>query len=74
MISLAALDENQSATVKRLSFEKPFATRLQDMGFCRDERVICLKKSVFSSPILYGVKGAQIALRRADAAHIGVVL
>lgn len=71
---LSDLKENQSAKIIYINSETPFGRRLCDMGFCKGERVLCVKKAVFNSPILFNVKGSNIALRREDAKRIEVGL
>lgn len=69
---LSDLKENQSGVISSVDFDSAFSGRLGDMGFTVGERVVCVKKAVFSSPVLYNVKGANISLRTCDAKRIGV--
>ncbi|MFR5876940.1 MAG: FeoA family protein [Eubacterium sp.] len=71
---LSDMKEGQTGVISAVNFDNSFKTRLNDMGFCDGESVICIKRSVMSSPILYRVKGAGVALRKSDAKHIEVVL
>ena len=71
---LSELKENQSAVIASAEFEGTFGARLCDMGFRMGERVLCVKRGLFPSPILYFVNGSYIALRKNDAEKIGVVL
>lgn len=71
---LSDLKENQCATIYCINFKNAFAKRLADMGFCKGEKVVCIKRSLFPSPILFNVKGTNIALRYDDAKRIGVIL
>ena len=71
---LSDLKENQSATVLKNSISCNFGRRLRDMGFVEGEKVICIRKALFSSPILFSVKGSRIALRKKDAEKIEVRL
>jgi len=71
---LSDLKENQSAVIVLSENESAFGRRLCDMGFCEGERVLCVKRSVFGSPVLYRVKDSNAALRKADAKRIEVIL
>ena len=71
---LSELKENQSGVVEFCESETAFGRRLCDMGFRKGERVLCVKRGVFKSPIVYGVCGSLVALRKADADKIEVVL
>lgn len=71
---LSELEEKQGAVILRLVAPRETAIHLRDRGFCEGERVLCLKKAVLGSPVLYFVKGTQMALRTADAAQIEVML
>ena len=70
---LCDMKEKQSARIAEINAAEPFASRLRDMGFCEGESIVCVRKAVLTSPILYGVKGSQIALRKADARLIEVM-
>ena len=69
---LCDLKENETGAIIRINLGGAFADRLRDMGFCEGERVECVRRAVLSSPILYRVKGSEIALRKTDAAAIEV--
>lgn len=71
---LSELEENQSATVLFSDSKSLFGERLNDMGFRNGERVLCVKRGLFPSPIIYLVNGVYIALRKKDAGAIEVVL
>ncbi len=68
------LKEGQSAELKALLFDKKLSERLRDMGFCEGERVTCIKRAAFKSPVLYRVKGSLVALRKTEAQRIEAVL
>ncbi len=70
---LYELKEGQRAEISELFAEGEFSSRLRDMGFCEGEEIVCVKRAVFSSPVLYRVKGSMISLRKCDALKIGVV-
>jgi len=71
---LSELKENQSAVISFCNCETDFGRRLCDMGFRSGERVVCVKRGLFKSPIIYLVCGSLTALRKADADKIEVVL
>ncbi|MBQ7203058.1 MAG: ferrous iron transport protein A [Eubacterium sp.] len=71
---LSELKDAQSGVISSINFSCGYARRLMDMGFCHGERVRCVCRSVFTSPILYYVKGSNIALRKCDADKIEVTL
>lgn len=71
---LSQLKENQTATITAVNDSCPLFKRLYDMGFTPGQRVKCVNIGMFRSPIAYIVRGTKIALRKKDAAMIGVVL
>jgi len=71
---LSELAEKQTAVIVSLHVPKEAAQHLRDRGFCEGEQVLCLKKAVLGSPILYYIKETQMALRSTDAAQIEVTL
>ena len=71
---LSDMREKQEAEILLNNASGDFGRRLRDMGFVKGERVICERKALFSSPILFCVKGSRVALRRSDAEKIEVVL
>lgn len=71
-MKLCDLPNGRFALIDSLDFTPIFAKRLRDLGFCEGERVECVATAMLHSPILYYIKGSFIALRRCDAARIGV--
>ena len=71
---LYELKEGQRAEISELFAEGEFSSRLRDMGFCEGEEIMCVKKAVFKSPVLYRVKGSLVALRKTEAEKIEVVI
>lgn len=71
---LSDMKENQIGVISTIDFDDAFTQRLEDIGFCKGENVKCIKIASLSSPILYRVKGSDIALRKSDAGRIGVIL
>jgi Fe2+ transport system protein FeoA len=71
---LSNMKEGQVGVISAVNFDDAFKIRLNDMGFCDGEQVECVKRAVMTSPIIYKVKGAGIALRKSDAKFIEVKL
>ena len=42
------------------------------MGFCEGEKVTCVKRAVLNTPVLYGIKGSLVSLRKSEAIKIEV--
>lgn len=70
IIDMAALDVGQSGYVTQLSARPAMERRLMDLGLVRGTRVTCMVKSPTGDLRAYLIRGALIALRRADAAGI----
>lgn len=70
--TLDMLEEGESAQVASLHLCGAIRRRLQDIGLIAGTTVRCLQKSPSGDPAAYRIRGAVIALRRADAR--GVVL
>lgn len=73
-MKLCDIKENQCATITSVCCQDLSLRRLSDLGFCTGEAVRCTYVSPMGSPIAYYIRGSQIALRKKDAARIGVVL
>lgn len=71
---LSELQNNQSAVITGFMGSGRFFVRLCEMGFSKGERVVCVCRSVFGSPILFSVMGSNIAVRKSDAEKIEVSL
>ena len=69
-LTMAALKVGESGYVTRLSAPPAMERRLKDLGLVRGTRVTCMVKSPAGDPCAYLIRGALIALRRADAAGI----
>lgn len=61
-----------SAKIIKVNADDSLKRRLYDLGFFPGNNVKCILRSPFSSPILYQVNGALIALRKNDANEIEV--
>ena len=69
---LSELQNNHTAVITGFRGSDPFFVRLCEMGFSKGERVLCVCRSVFGSPILFSVMGSSIAVRKSDAEKIEV--
>lgn len=68
-VRLCDLCPGHQAVIRRLP-ETGLRQRLLDMGFLENSPVSCVGKSPMGDPRAYLVRGAVIALRRADSAGI----
>lgn len=68
--SLAQLRPGERARVTQIEVERPLYRRLLDLGLVEGSEVACLWHAPCGEPTAYAVRGAVIALRRADAARI----
>ena len=66
-LCLSALAEGASAYVTEISAGPAMDRRLTDLGLVRGTRVTCVLRSPAGDPCAYLIRGALIALRRADA-------
>ncbi|MCI8916240.1 MAG: ferrous iron transport protein A [Oscillospiraceae bacterium] len=66
-LRLSALQEGESAYVTQVSAGPAMDQRLTDLGLVRGTRVTCVLRSPAGDPCAYLIRGALIALRRADA-------
>ena len=66
-LCLSALPEGESGYVTEVSAGPAMDRRLTDLGLVRGTRVTCVLKSPAGDPCAYLIRGALIALRRADA-------
>ena len=71
-LTLDRLAVGRSAAVTALCAPEGQRRRLLDLGFVPGGIVTALQESPWGDPVAYGVCGAVIALRRADARRIGV--
>lgn len=71
-MSLADLKTGEFVKILNIHNEESLRRRLYDLGFFPNSLVECVLVSPFSSPILYKVNGALIALRKSDAKFIEV--
>ena len=66
-LTLAALPVGESGYVTEISTRPTMEHRLIDLGLVRGTRVTCVTRSPAGDPGDYLIRGALIALRRADA-------
>lgn len=69
---LSSLRRGQAARVDALLAQEPMRRRFQDLGLISGTQVECLGPSALGEPWAYLIRGAVIALRRADADSIAV--
>ena len=67
---LSCLHEGQRARVLSILESGAMRRRLQDIGLIEGTVVECIQKSPSGDPVAYGIRGAVIALRRAQAASV----
>ena len=70
VLTLDRLAVGRSAAVTALSAPEDQRRRLLDLGFVPGGSVTAVQESPWGDPVAYGVCGAVIALRRADARQI----
>lgn len=64
--------KGQAVTVCALPQEEKLAGRLRDLGLAEGTEVKCLGAGPLGDPAAYLIRGAAVAIRREDAARIGV--
>lgn len=72
-LTLSALPLGESAYVTQISARPAMERRLTDLGLVPGTRVTCLARSPAGDPCAYLIRGALIALRRADTDGIRLV-
>ena len=70
MKTLSDLQPGETAVVQKILTEGGMRRRLLDLGLLENTEVTCLGRSPGGDPSAYLIRGALIALRRADAAGI----
>ena len=68
--ALCDLARGETGTVREILTRGEMRRRLQDIGLISGTRVECVGVSPLGDPAAYLVRGAVIALRRADAADV----
>lgn len=67
---LGSLREGESAQVERVTSAGSMERRLLDLGLTEGTRVTCVQKAPSGDPSAYLIRGAVVALRRADADRV----
>ena len=73
--SIIKMDElaiGQRAIVNSLHISGSMRRRLLDIGFVKKTTVECVGRAPSGDPIAFCIRGAVIALRRADCRHVCV--
>ena len=71
-VPLCNLRPGEGGTVRQLNAVGSMRRRLLDLGFMPGAAVVCVGVSPGGDPVAYGIRGAVIALRRADSATIEI--
>ncbi len=71
-MTLDELRPGERARVRALRVDGPLRRRLRDLGLVEGAELCCLGRSPLGDPAAYAVRGAVIALRRADSRRIEV--
>jgi len=71
-IGLDRLQPGEAGLVQAVEAEPALATRLADLGFCPGTPVRVARRAPLGDPVLYELRGYQIALRRSEARRIRV--
>ena len=69
---LDRLRPGQHAEVASVEAQPPLSTRLADLGFCPGTRVRVVRRAPLGDPVLYELRGCQIALRQGEASLVRV--
>ena len=67
---LSGLREGEQARVEEIALEGGMERRLLDLGLTEGARVTCVQKAPSGDPAAYLIRGAVIALRKADADRV----
>lgn len=70
--SLAELPLHGSGRVLRVNGSGPFAERLAELGFVPGTQVELLRRAPLGDPLLFRLRGTEIALRRREARCIEI--
>ena len=71
-MTLEKLRPGETGRVRALYVTGAMRRRLRDLGLVEGTAVQCLGRSPLGDPAAYAVRGAAIALRRADSRRIEV--
>ena len=70
--SLAAVEPGRTAVVVRVDDRGPEGQRLLDLGFTPRTEIQVLKRAPLGDPVVYGVRGTRMCLRRSEAERVRV--
>lgn len=70
--TLNCLREGETARITALQMTGRLRRRLLDFGLIEGTKIRCLRKSPVGNPVLYCVRGTQLALRTQDSCRIRV--
>ncbi len=71
-MTLEKLRPGERARLRSLLLQGPLRRRLLDLGLTEGTEIRCLGRSPLGDPSAYWVRGAALALRRADCRRIEV--
>lgn len=69
---LSDLKLNERALIKKINLKGNIKTRLQDMGFIKNNEITCVLESPFKDPKAYLINNTMLAIRNKDALEIEV--
>jgi ferrous iron transport protein A len=64
---MSDLREGEAAQVEAVTIQGSMGRRLLDLGLTEGTRVTCVQKAPSGDPTAYRIRGAVVALRKADA-------
>ena len=71
-VPLSSLAPGQRATVLCVAASTPEGQRLQELGFLPKTEIRVVRRAPLGDPIAFLLRGAQICLRRSEAARVRV--
>jgi len=72
LTTLDQLAAGQTATVQRISADRPVRRRMMDMGLTRGVAIEMVKASPFGDPIEYKLRGYSLSLRKTEAQMVEI--
>lgn len=71
-VPLSSLAPGRRATVLSVDASTPEGRRLQELGFLPETEIRVIRRAPLGDPIAFSLRGAQICLRRSEAARVRV--
>ena len=71
-VPLSSLAPGRRATVVHVDASTPEGQRLQELGFLPETEIRVVRRAPLGDPIAFLLRGAQICLRRSEAARVRV--